>query len=213
MNDYANYNDSPFCLFKPHGSWNWGWKFPNSVDTGNDTAKWLYEHKKNYFQLYYELLGDHVNMIDWSTWGVELSYNKNHLGRYTVDKSQLQVIPSNANLNRYFPGLLLPYRDKDEFTMPLPHFNAMQGYIHNVESLIIIGWKGNEAAFNRMLTDHGNRIRKVVIVDPNPKPVEENLKELIEKNKITPIYYKGFEDFVVNGFDREFVVTSEDSEM
>lgn len=203
MWDYINYNDSPFCLFKPHGSWNWGWKFPNIEKFNGNTAKWLFENDINFFQLYYELLGNHVDMIDWSTWGYEAGNNKHHLGKHTIDKSQLQII--DGDMNNYFPGLLLPYRDKDEFTMPLPHFMAMNSYIGYIETLVIIGWKGNEEAFNRLLFNHGNKIQKVIIVDPSPNVVEENLKPLLEKQKITPIHYATFEDFVLNGLDKEII--------
>ena len=148
------------------------------------------------------MLGDHINMIDWSTWGLEASLNKHHLGKYTIDKSQLKII-RNGNLNNYFPALLLPYRDKDEFTMPLRHFYNMENYFPYVETLIIIGWKGNEDAFNRLLFHHANKLNKVVIADPYPDIVEQNLKPLLSRSNIEKIIYKNFEDFVENGIEKE----------
>ena len=64
--------------------------------------------------------------------------------------------------------MLLPYRDKDEFTMPTQHFNYMTDYFNSMETLVIICWKGNEEAFNRQLFQKANRIKKVIIADPNP---------------------------------------------
>ena len=200
--DYVNINDSPFCIFKPHGSWNWGWKFPDTSKFNGKTADWLFDNSINFFQLYYTLLGDHINMIDWGTWGHEASINKHHLGKNTIDKSQLELI-GNDDLNNYYPALLLPYRDKDEFTMPLRHFYNMQNYFSHVETLVIIGWKGNEDAFNRQLLQHASRIKKVVIADPQHKVVEENLKEILARPNIETIIYKHFEDFVINGVDKE----------
>jgi len=203
LNDYAEINNSPYCVFKPHGSWNWGWKFPSTSGFNGNTAKWLFDNNINFFKLYYELLGDHENMIDWSTWGINSEQNKHQLGKYTIDKSQLQLI-GDENLNDYFPALLLPYRDKDEFTMPLSHYMNMYSYIGNVETLIIIGWKGNEESFNNLIFTHGHQIKKVIIADPNPEIVEQNLKPLISKiSKENVIYYKDFEDFVLNGLDLE----------
>jgi hypothetical protein len=142
-------------------------------------------------------------MIDWThTFGIEASINEHRLGKYTIDKSKLQII-GNGNENDYYPGLLLPYRDKDEFTMPLRHFLNMQGYFPYVETLIIIGWKGNEAAFNRLLFQHANKIKKIVIADPFPKTIIDNLTPLLEKQGITPSLYESFEDFVLNGIDKE----------
>lgn len=204
MSDYNNFNDSPFCLFKPHGSWNWGWKFPDISKFDGNTQKWLFDNDINFFQLYYQLLGDHINMIDWSTWGIESTHNKFDLGKHTIDKSQLRLIGED-DLNNYYPGILLPYRDKDEFTMPIPHYMAMSNYISNVETLIVIGWKGNEEAFNRILLSRGNSLKKLIIVDPNWEATTNNLREIIERRKLTPVYYKTFEEFVVKGMEKEIV--------
>ncbi len=202
LDNYVNINESPFCIFKPHGSWNWGWQFPDTSKFIGKTADWLFDNSKIFFELYYTLLGDHINMIDWGTWGHEASINKHHLGKNTIDKSQLKLI-GNDDLNNYYPALLLPYRDKDEFTMPLRHFYNMQHYFSHVETLVIIGWKGNEDAFNRQLLQHATRIKKVVIADPQHKIVEDNLKELLSRPNIETIVYKHFEDFVINGVDKE----------
>jgi hypothetical protein len=202
LDDYVNINDSPFCVFKPHGSWNWGWQFPDVSRFSGNTPDWLFNNDINYFQLYYTLLGDHINMIDWSVWGVEASLHKHDLGKHTIDKSQIKII-GNRNPNNYYPALLLPYRDKDEFTMPLRHLKNMRNYFSYVETLIIIGWKGNEDAFNRQLLQYGRNINKVIIADPQHKIVEENLKELLSSSKIQKVIYEDFEDFVLNGVDKE----------
>lgn len=200
LDDYIRVNESPFYIFKPHGSWNWGWRFPDISKFDGNTSSWLFENNINLFQLYFELLGDPATMIDGSTWGHETSLSRHRLGRYTIDKSQLQLI-GNEDLNNYFPALLLPYRDKDEFTMPLQHYNYMTDYFQSVETLVIIGWKGNEAAFNRKLFEKANRINKVIIADPNPDPVEKYLEPILSRPGVTKIVYKSFEDFVENGID------------
>ena len=38
MEDYCEINNKAFCLFKPHGSWNWAWQFPIDRNLGNETA-------------------------------------------------------------------------------------------------------------------------------------------------------------------------------
>jgi hypothetical protein len=202
LDDYVNINASPFCVFKPHGSWNWGWKFPDTSKFGGKTADWLFDNNINYFQLYFQILGDHVNMIDWNTWGYETAMSKHHLGKHTIDKSQIKII-SNNDLSNYYPALLLPYRDKDEFIMPLRHFNNMRHYFSNIETLIVIGWKGNEAAFNRLLFQHAHKIRKVVIADPNPEIVEENLKQILSRQNVEKVVYDNFQEFVDNGIEKE----------
>ena len=203
MDDYVGINENPFCIFKPHGSFNWGWKFPDTSKFNGDTPSWLFDNNINFYQIYYELLGNYVNMIDWThSFGMESSINKNRLGKFTIDKSKLSIIDTN-NLLDYFPALLLPYRDKDEFTMPLRHFINMQFYFQYVETLVIIGWKGNEEAFNRQLLQHAQRIKKVVIADPDANTVIKNLEPLLSKFNIKPVVYNNFEHFVNEGVDKE----------
>jgi len=79
----------------------------------------------------------------------------------------------------------------------------MSDYFGSAETLVVIGWKGNEEAFNRQLFKNANRINKVIIADPNPKLVEENLSPILSKSNVEKIIYKNFEDFVENGIDKE----------
>ncbi|MCW8912901.1 MAG: hypothetical protein OQK06_06205 [Flavobacteriales bacterium] len=203
IDDYVNINENPFCVFKPHGSYNWGWKFSDTSQFNGDTPSWLFDNNKNFHQIYFELLGNHIDMIDWnSSYGMEKTINKHDLGKFTIDKSKMQIINTN-NLGDYFPALLLPYRDKDEFTMPLRHFHNMQNYFQYVETLIIIGWKGNEEAFNRQLLKHAKRIKKIVIADPDSATVIKNLTPLLSKFNIEPVVYDNFEHFVNEGLDKE----------
>lgn len=201
LEDYVKVNDNPFCLFKLHGSWNWGWEFPNLESKSITTAQWLFQDKVNYHELYYKFLGDYRNMIDWESYPIEVQMNSNKVGKHKVNKSNLSVIiPGNENM--YFPALLLPYRDKDEFTMPSSHYWDLHQCIGYAETLIIIGWKGNEFYFNKLLQSNGNKIKKIVIADPSPENVKKQLSFFIKKG-IEVVEYKGFEDFVFNGLDKE----------
>lgn len=202
LEDYVRVNENPFCLFKPHGSWNWGWKFPDLKSKSITTSQWLFQDKVNYHKLYYELLGDYRNMLDWESYAIEYQMSRNNVGKHKVNKSNLSVIIPGAE-NIYFPALLLPYRDKDEFTMPSSHYYDLYQCIGYAETLIIIGWKGNEFYFNKLLQSNGNKIKKIVIADPSPENVKKQLSFLIEKGIEIVDYAGGFEDFVFNGLDKE----------
>ena len=204
MDDYISVNEGVFSLFKPHGSWNWGWQFPNTSILSNNMAEWLYDKNTNLFEIHFNLLGNHIDMVDWDMWGTSMQFSPHALGKYTINKSKLQLI-DKQNLNNYFPALLLPYLDKDEFVMPLTHFREMQQYIHGIETLVLIGWKGNEAAFNELLYQQANRLKKIIIVNPTPDIVKQNLTKLLSKFKIEPIIYDTFEDFVESGLDKEII--------
>ena len=198
LDNYVEVNDGPFCVFKPHGSWNWGWKFPNKM--GN-RAKFLFDNRVSFYELYYEMLGNHVDMVDWTSWGHELSLNSNRKGRLTIDKSKI-ALQGADNIGNFYPAILLPYRDKDEFTMPIEHFERMDQYLSYVETLVIIGWKGNEAMFNQVLNQRATRIKTVIIADPYPDVVSSNLKDILARVGVQKIVYGSFEDFIVNGLDK-----------
>ena len=199
IDNYIEINNSPFCLFKPHGSWNWGWKFS---DKKVNRAAAIFNSNVNFYNLYFELLGKPADMVDWNSWGLELSLHAHYKGRLTIDKSKLLSL-AHEEIGNFYPAILLPYRDKDEFTMPPSHFYFMQYYLSHIENLFIIGWKGNEAMFIKTLSSQANRIKKVIIVDPNPKIVEENLKPVLSRHEVLKVNYSDFEDFVTNGLEKE----------
>jgi hypothetical protein len=199
MDDYINVNESPFCLFKPHGSWNWGWQFPNKI---KDIQKLLFNNNINFFKLYFEILGNHIDMVDWNGWGIELMLNEHRKGKLTIDKSQIHQF-GHDQIGDFYPAILLPYRDKDEFTMPTDHYLKLRQYLTYIETLIIIGWKGNEILFNRELRSQAKRLKRIVIVDPNPSEVQKNLNGIINNPDVVIQLYKDFEDFILNGIDEE----------
>jgi hypothetical protein len=64
---------------------------------------------------------------------------------------------------------------------------------------VVIGWKGNEKLFNQLLKEQANRISKVVIVDPAPEVIEQNLEFLLSRPGVEKKNYNDFEDFVLHG--------------
>jgi len=131
-----------------------------------------------------------------------LMLNDRQKGKLTIDKSRLSNFDL-SNLGNFYPAILLPYRDKDEFTMPPTHYYQLDHYFSYIENLFVIGWKGNEALFNKVLNQKATKIKKIVIVDPNSKTVVDNLKSILVSRGIKPIVYNNFDDFVRNGLDKE----------
>jgi len=199
ISDYIDTYNSPFCLFKPHGSWNWGWKFPRHHP---NHAGGLFKTQKSYYDLYYKILGTPEHMLDWHSYAAECMLHDHGIGRFTIDKSLLQVFNATT-MSQHYPALLLPYRDKDEFTLPLRHFYCLKHYIEKVENVYVVGWKGNEKAFIKLLLTSGINLKKLVIVDPYPDAVLSSLGTLLSRHRITPIVYSTFEDFVLHGFTKE----------
>lgn len=210
MKDYIDYNNRPFLLFKPHGSCNWGWpvKQRQQLDSKNNSFQQaLYEQHTELWDIYYRILGDFNGMVHAHSWGIEGSNHKNRLGRYTINKNKIEVIEHSKGYE-YFPALLMPYRDKDEFVMHYDHHHAMQWFVGDMEELYLIGWKGNEDVFNRLLETQARNLRKIVIVNPNErknKEVSKNLAKLLETRKgITIEVVDSFEKFVLEEMDKIF---------
>lgn len=203
--DYINYTKNPFLLFKPHGSANWGWPFKTEklIGLNGNLPQYLYEQEFDLATIYYTLLGNINQMVVENSWGMELSMHKHRLGRFTLNKNKIEVIQPNGH---YYPALLLPYRDKDEFAMPYDHHNAMQVFMSEMEELYLIGWKGNEDVFNRLLKTHAHRLKKIVIASPSEKKDQEVSKNLSQhlgklKDKYEVVIVNDFEDFVLNQMD------------
>jgi len=210
MKNYMDYNSKYAMLFKPHGSCNWGWGFREDrlVGMNGSLPKFLYQQQYTPANIYYHLLGDFNEMIHAHSWGNEKAINTKGLGRHTINKNLIEVIPQGTN-KKYYPALLLPYRDKDEFIMHYDHYHAMQWFMGDMEELYLIGWKGNEAAFNKMLKTHAHRLKKIVIVNPAEK-INQEVSKNLEKSEIDLKKYKievvdTFEQFVREEMDKIFV--------
>jgi hypothetical protein len=83
--------------------------------------------------------------------------------------------------------------------MPHHHFNAMRWFIEEMEELYLIGWKGNEVAFNRILAHHAGRLRRIVIVNPNMDEVVANLGKTMNLARYEITDGLDFEKFVLEG--------------
>jgi len=200
IHDYFNYKNQ-FLFFKPHGSCNWGWRFDGEKtrELGNThIADKLYRNNITLDKIYYDYLGGYKENLAENSWGHELSLHQHNLGRFTLNKNRIEVILEGAE---YYPALLLPYRDKDEFVMHYDQQLAMTTAMGNAEELYLIGWKGNEDVFNRQLARHKGHLKKIVIADPNPEAVIENLSKHLDLDEIEVTTVKDFEDFVLNHLD------------
>ena len=199
MFDYVNFNKNPFLLFKPHGSSNWGWKFRNEIiNSGTNIPNSLFENETTFADLFYNLLGTPKEMVYQNSWGHETELNNSKAGKFSANKNKIEIVHEDDE--KYFPALLIPYKDKDEFVMPYYHYTLLKWYVNQMEDLYLIGWKGNEVAFNTLLSKQAQRLKKITIVNPNPKEVEEHLSKQMDLTKYSISYYDDFESFLKSGF-------------
>jgi hypothetical protein len=202
MNDYIDWNNRQIVLFKPHGSSNWGWEFlPGQFDasTQSKIAQHLYSTQTLPAEIYYKMLGDLTSNVYQGAWAQEKIAHPRGIGRFTINKNRIKTFQSSQS--NFFPALLMPYRDKDEFVMPYFHFNALRTYLGHIEELYLIGWKGSEDAFNLQINQRARNLKKIIIVNPDSNLVKENLSKVIKTDKFEFEVVDTFEEFVRNRMD------------
>lgn len=195
MNDYVS-NKNPFLLYKPHGSCNWGIPLSqNFLNACNDEVPdFIYQSQLSFADIYYRYMGPLKTMINQDSWGQEYEISGYKSGRFTVNKNKIEVIGKNND--RYFPSLLIPYQSKDEFVMPYYHYDSMKSFTSDMEDLYLIGWKGNEAAFNSLVKRNANSLKRIYIVNPAPDEVRNNLESFIDFSKMQIQHYNDFQTFL-----------------
>ncbi len=200
LDGYVNYNEKQIVLLKPHGSYNWGWRFPGE-NTNVSLAQTLYENKSSLAEIYFDSLGDYGKMVLRESWGREKGNHKHDLGRYTINKNLLEVIPEDE-LGAWYPALLVPLRDKDEFLMPYHHEDTLDMISKEVEELFLIGWKGGEDLFNRRIQKSAQNLKRIIIVNPDLNGVKQCISPYFDLENLNVEHVKYFEEFVLEAMDK-----------
>lgn len=202
MEDYVNWQQNQIVLFKPHGSCNWGWEFRADKKLGQNQiqiSQRLFENKTIPAEIYYDLLGNLSTNVYTGAWGIEKTTHPLDLGRYSLNKNRIRTFKHNEG--GYYPALLIPHKNKDEFVMPYYHMHALSLYMSQIEELYLIGWKGNEDSFNAYLSKHAHNLKKIVIVNPDSEEVKRNLSKTLKLERYSFEEVKTFEEFVREKMD------------
>lgn len=174
IDDYLKYN---IKYIKPHGSCNWFRNFRRRSGKGSIGSitginpefftKKLYEGGTSY-----EF--------------IEQNLNKEF------------VLRNQFNADEYFglPQLLIPLKNKDEFVLPPNHFEYLDNYLKEVEEILIIGWKGTEEKFLKVLNDN-LKDKKVIIttICNGDNTINSQLTKAIPNATINSYSYKLSVDF------------------
>lgn len=197
--DYINPNN-PFVLLKPHGSANWGFKYKDGAVPHGSAQRnvpfWLFQNSTTLSEIYFRLLGGPLEMINKRSYGLNYSISQGGIGKYTINKNRIEIFDHPESRNAYFPALLMPYRDKDEFVMPDNHQMALKILAANVEELYLIGWKGNEELFNKQFSVQ-NQLKRIIIVNPESEVVKQHLLRYINLDKIEVVEIPTFKSFIL----------------
>jgi RNA-binding protein YhbY len=174
IDDYLKFN---IKYIKPHGSCNWFRNFKKIIGKGSIQSiagtnpdfftKKLYENNTSFNTL-------------------EQNLNKEFVLRNQFDTKD----------NFGVPQLLIPLKEKDEFVLPPNQLEYLNSYLKNIEEILIIGWKGTEEKFLKLLSDN-LRDKKVIIttVCNGDNTINSHLQKAIPYANINSYSYKPSTDF------------------
>jgi hypothetical protein len=99
-----------------------------------------------------------------------------------------------------FPALAMPVQEKSDFECPDPHMESLKTSLPLITKIIVVGWKGADLHFLRLLKQFIKPRLPVCIVSGDSKAGQEVAAKFFEAG--IPIAMKafdgGFSDFIVS---------------
>lgn len=148
-------------VFKLHGSCDWCRYVANSNAAGNWT--WTSQKVNTIFNdlldlsEFSRLLEPKISIMNESKKKVYENLGLLHFGNTLLQKVSFKEPSFDLNsLNLftrmdYFPHMLIPYKDKDEFLVPSSQVARLELMLEKCKRVYCIGWKGNEKKFIDMI--------------------------------------------------------------
>jgi hypothetical protein len=162
-NEYLSlpeYLSFPLKLIKLHGSCNWFKKINLSFDLNPSIAEQVYQKK-----LLFEELESNLDKE------VVVKTNAEQRGGQWGDQ-----------LIGFCPQLLIPFKSKDSFVLPLEHRKYLDEVIKKIDSILIIGWKGYEESFLEFLKENlSDKEIEIESVNCCNRGIEEHIKRYLPK--------------------------------
>lgn len=199
ISDYINI-DSNIQVYKIHGSCNWGWSLKKKFDKIQnvydieDMANWVYEHVEDLDELTYEYIVNQEDIKVVNNW-------------WTKPSPGAGAIQVSAERYMLYPAIFLPFKDKDDFVMPNEHTSSLRHHLNGIKDILVIGWKGEEAVFNKLLNTHihQNDISLTIVAPKKDAPsIKRKMEDTLKKEIKTYKQYDSFTAFIENQGDRIF---------
>jgi hypothetical protein len=164
LNNVDNFMDEKASLFKVHGSVNWGRRVSGLSTPGRfsikpvDDAVGLAKANRIRHMLIRETrsltIGDEFEVLD------------EHL---------TPITPAGEPL---FPALAIPFATKRAFECPPGHLKALEALLPEVNRVLVIGWRGNEQHFLKLLDQVRGKAPRILIVGRKTTGVAETSHHL-----------------------------------
>lgn len=160
------YIDSPLKLLKLHGSCNWYKKYKEGFINKDRLfiANYLFQKRPSFEEI-----------------------SQNIEKEILVRSFPMQALgPHNEEFLYYYPELLIPFKSKDTFVLPDSHKKYLYDNISKVDSILIVGWKGHEEAFLKLLNEKiGEKTIPILSVNCENIEIQDQLKKYLPKAQFT----------------------------
>ena len=121
--------------------------------------------------------------------------------------TQIPMAKHKDGKHALFPAIAIPVQNKADFECPPAHLEALQECLPNVTKLVVIGWRGAENHFKKLLAERLRGTIPTLIVGGNAESAIETLENLTSSGIQTKdqIFGHGFSQFVVDRFGSNFL--------
>lgn len=179
-----SYIKGPIKIIKPHGSANWGQRIENLpayYGTYRDRLNEVLMHPNALS------LNGRIEVMPEPDGG---QWSQGHSGEtglwFPLEPGRTGHPPVS-----FYPAIALPLANKDsgDFVCPLEHREVIQECLKTSDRLLVIGWKGAETHFKKLLSETvGQKTLPVMIVSPDdPRLIENELRQVIPNIHVTPM--------------------------
>ncbi len=185
LDDFIDINNRPIALFKPHGSVNWVRRFKNDFIEELMTSNRQDEQPTSILSFVQQIYEKRISMADiLNSLNEHTEIAHEEEAKLSEHKMSNVIVPENLVMTSrpYFPQMLMPHSKKDEFLMPKSHISMLRRAIQEIDEILIIGWKGEEAGIHELFKELCDREVKVTVVG--------NVYNTIQEHKIDGVAQK-----------------------
>lgn len=106
-----------------------------------------------------------------------------------------------------FPAIAIPVETKSEFVCPDEHIDTLRALIPEIDRLLVVGWRGAEQHFLRLLVQNLNHEVRGLVVAGSVQAAEETIENIKRLNIRGEFQCArgGFTEFVVNREGDDFL--------
>jgi hypothetical protein len=109
----------------------------------------------------------------------------------------LYKIGGDPAVSAAYPAIAIPIENKEDFECPLEHLDALKSLLPRVTKILVIGWRGVEKHFRRLLDELRDNVEVMVV---SPGEADQTIARMREVKTVSQAEFKpinkGFTEFI-----------------